>query len=663
MLEHARGGTDIMGRILPVGLILGMALANAAWAVDDKSPLIEKAAHFQQVLLERHWLDGLYVGIIDSPPPGAKVPLPHTVNQPGNVIHAGVWTGRYLGGVGYQYAVTKHPRVREIGGQILKALRILQEVTGKPGLLCRGYVKGHGPVVGWERDGADSKEWRQGQGQYADYRFYSDVSVDNFNAVLYGYAIYFDLAADEEQKRYIAYDVDRLMTHVLDNHCRIIDLDGEPTQYGHIGVDPDSARDEYYARRRSGFGGAAGRTSLRSELFLLADLLIAHHITGKVRYSDFYKKVIDRFKGNPDAGTNRPASTKASAPQRRRMDHSSQGQAYESLYNLIRYESDPELLARYRSWVSTMWETNWFEGNALFNYMALALLPEYRDAAQIAAKRAPTTPHSAEALQGARETLELYPVDRVMHPVMNSIRKDLEIIAAPGRGGATQARSRNPLPINVRPYDNEYAWKGNVYQLDGWLKPIVTAMQFARDDPKVAWFSDTTGAAYSTLDAGKSWQSVTNGMMGAGVQNLAPSPSRTFVVYAQTSAGVFLSRDGGLSWRLAPAGDRPAFTAYDFKRPLTLASGATLRINALDELVRSTDGGSTSQLAMNGWRIPRAKSLFQTPWGIIASGPGGAYRSADGQAWEELKLWREMETGPADFLHAYWMGRYYGFLQ
>ncbi len=63
---------------------------------------------------------------------------------------------------------------------------------------------------------------------------------------------------------------------------------------------------------------------------------------------------------------------------------------------MIRYEKDPELLARYRPWVSNMWETNWFEGNALFTYIALALLPEYRDAAQIAAKIAPTAPHAAE---------------------------------------------------------------------------------------------------------------------------------------------------------------------------------------------------------------------------------------------------------------------------
>src|SRR5262249_54255313 len=92
-------GDDIMKWMLLLGLILGMVQTNTVGAVDDKSPLIEKAAYLQQVLLDKHWPDGLYVGIIDSPSPRAKLPLPHTVNQPGNMIHAGVWTGRYLGGV------------------------------------------------------------------------------------------------------------------------------------------------------------------------------------------------------------------------------------------------------------------------------------------------------------------------------------------------------------------------------------------------------------------------------------------------------------------------------------------------------------------------------------------------------------------------------------
>ena len=159
------------------------------------------------------------------------------------------------------------------------------------------------------------KSGTKGKASTPTYRFYGDVSVDNFNAVMYGYAIYFDLAADEEQKRFIAYDVDRLMTHVLDNHCRIIDLDGEPTQYGHIGIDPDPSRDDYYARRRGGGLGGGTPASLRQELFLLADLLIAHHITGKPRYIEFYKQVIDRFKGMQARPPVVPANANANAPR------------------------------------------------------------------------------------------------------------------------------------------------------------------------------------------------------------------------------------------------------------------------------------------------------------------------------------------------------------
>ena len=64
--------------------------------------------------------------------------------------------------------------------------------------------------------------------------------------MLFGYAVYYDLAADPGQRRFIARDVDRLMTHLLENHCRIIDVDGEVTRWGHVGIDPDPARDAYY---------------------------------------------------------------------------------------------------------------------------------------------------------------------------------------------------------------------------------------------------------------------------------------------------------------------------------------------------------------------------------------------------------------------------------
>src|ERR1041384_6450102 len=121
-------------------LILLLAATCAAQSMEEKARIL------QRNLIEKHLVDGLYVSIVPAGPA-----VTHTVDDPGNVIHAGVWTGRYLAGVGYQYAVTKDPAIRKHGGELLMGLRRLQEATGKPGLLARGFVKGHGPVAGFER--------------------------------------------------------------------------------------------------------------------------------------------------------------------------------------------------------------------------------------------------------------------------------------------------------------------------------------------------------------------------------------------------------------------------------------------------------------------------------------------------------------------------------
>lgn len=644
---------------MSVALFGLMVLSLAVGAeVGDSSPLCEKAVWFERDLIDRHLIDGLFVSIVPVLPKG--VVHKHDVNEQGNVIHAGVWTGRYLAGVGYQYAVTHDPKVRQLGGDLLVGLRRLQEITGKSGLLARGYVRGHGPVEGYEREGRDSIEWHQGQGKFADYRWYGDVSVDNFNAVLYGYAIYFDLAADNEQKKFIAHDTDRLMTHLLENHCRIVDVDGDVTQWGHVGFDPDPAREADYKKSHpffKRFGMSLTKLPLQASLMLLPDLLIAHHITGKQVYRDFCDRVVAFYQANPEIRRRREPTPEVLA----RIDHSSEGQSFEALYNLIRYETNPQLLPKYRQWTADLWNMNWMEGNPLFAYMTMRILPDFKspiEANAIASKAPSMIPHGDESVRLAMDTLKKFPIDRVFRPVMNSIRPEIE----KNPHSRNEGRSTKPLPINVRPHDNEYEWKGNPYQLDGWLKPTVTAWAFAADDPKVAWFCDSAGHAYMTLDWPNDFRDVTVGTMGAAIRNLVASPKRTFVLHAQTDRGVLVSRDGGMSWRTAAATDSPKFDTPTFNQWKQLAKDAALRVNEKSELVRSADGGKTTTLAMSGWRIPRCTSVFVTPKGVIASGPGGCYQSTDGEHWTELKLWTEYEVGAADFLHAYWMGRYYGFI-
>jgi hypothetical protein len=283
----------------------------------------------------------------------------------------------------------------------------------------------------------------------------------------------------------------------------------------------------------------------------------------------------------------------------------------------MRYERDPDLLKRYREWLTALWDMNWMEGNSLFTFMTLALDKE--------------SPHREESLKLALDTLRLFPVDRVFRPVMNSLRKDIEQNSHADRQGSKQ--SAHPLPVNVRPLDNEYTWKGNPYQLDAWFKPIVTAFEVSCDDPLVAWFTDSNGRIYMTRDGWKSWSDLAGDLMGARVKNITASKTRTLVLHADTDKGAFITRDGGMSWRTAR--EAPAFPK---REPVAVRS-------------------------MKGWRIPIVQASFQTPRGVLASGPGGAYLSTDGENWTELKLWHEDETGAADYLHAYWMGRHYGFVK
>jgi hypothetical protein len=106
----------------------------------------------------------------------------------------------------------------------------------------------------------------------------------------------------------------------------------------------------------------------------------------------------------------------------------------------------------------------------------------------------------------------------------------------------------------------------------------------------------------------------------------------------------------------------PEFPSPRFEEWTKVSDKVWLKIDAEQRLLSSADEGQTSAPAMEGWRIPLARSLFATPWGIVAGGPGGTYVSPDARQWTELTLWPEQETGGADFLHAYWMGRYCGWI-
>jgi len=152
--------------------------------------------------------------------------LTHTVNETGKRHPCGSVDGTVSAGVGYQYAVTHSPQARRLGGEILHGFAHAAGSHGQAGLLARGYSKD----TGRSKTGSATEDSSNGSrpGKVCGLPLARRREVDNFNAVSFRLRDLLMISRRTPDRRNSsARDVDRLMTHLLDNHCRIIDVDGE----------------------------------------------------------------------------------------------------------------------------------------------------------------------------------------------------------------------------------------------------------------------------------------------------------------------------------------------------------------------------------------------------------------------------------------------------
>ena len=148
---------------------------------------------------------------------------------------------------------------------------------------------------------------------------------------------------------------------------------------------------------------------------------------------------------------------------------------------------------------------------------------------------------------------------------------------------------------------------------------------------------------------------------------------------------VFRSEDGGLTWNNALPRLYSRYVArYESGRDFLKGelqgqlSGLAVMPGDAKELLAATakgvmlskDGGENWVPSNEGLGIPIARSIFAPVGSTVYAGtPGGLYRSADrGRTWQDANLvliFRSnirREVGAADFLDAYWMGRFHNFI-
>lgn len=327
----------------------------------------------------------------------------------------GLWTQMYIAAEAFRYAVTKEADARANAKVGFEAMLRLESITGISGFHARSIIK-----IGEDIQPKDGEWHTTADGQW---RWKGDTSSDEIVGHYFGYALYYDLVADETEKEKIRGVITRMTDHILNNNFQLIDTDGKRTRWGwwapeDIWEDPDE-------------------TGLRA-LHLLAHLRTAFHITGNARYEQAYQELITKHRYHllmRNQKINYPG----------RINHSDDELAFLSYYPLLIYEKDAKLREVYLQSLERSWQVERPERNPLWNFIYAAC-------------------------SGAKEfdredsirTLREIPMDLIEWTVTNSHRLDVPMDLLADRFNRKQA-------LIVLPYDElpMTKWNGNPYRIDG----------------------------------------------------------------------------------------------------------------------------------------------------------------------------------------------------
>jgi hypothetical protein len=410
------------GRWLPDDHVTGIGFepgpSRAVWLETPKGysridykpmTLAEKSKAFVERVRARHVRHGLTA---DS---SLQTPGDLSTNRTVTNDNDGLWTQMYIAAEAFRYKVTGEADARDNARQGFKAMLRLEEITGIPGFHARSFIK-----IGEDIQPKDG-EWHDTPD--GKWRWKGDTSSDEIVGHYFGYAVYYDLVADEAEKQKIRGVVTRMTDHILNNNYQLIDVDGKRTRWGwwgpeEIWADPDE-------------------TGLRA-LHILSHLRAARHITGNQRYEQAYNELISKHRYHLLT-----RNQKINYPGR--VNHSDDELAFLSYYPLLNYETDPKLREVYVQSLERSWQVERPERNPLWNFIyAVGSGSKEFD--------------RNESLR----TLKEIPMDQISWTVTNSHRLDVPMDTLNDRFNSKQA-------LIVLPYDELpiRKWNGNPYRIDG----------------------------------------------------------------------------------------------------------------------------------------------------------------------------------------------------
>ena len=269
-----------------------IATSNGVSAIRRKQmTLASKQNYFYDVLMRRHIRDPWIAGQCRLPIGGDT-----TRWEPEDDDNDGEYTGNYLAMESFRYAATGSANAKENARKAFNFLKLLQEITGTDGFFARTIVPSDwksvhdGNKTFSERELADELvreprfkpvevRWRKSTD--GKWMWKGDTSSDEICGHMFGYFFYYELVADEEEKKIIRKHVSNIVDHLMKNNYTLTDIDGTHTRWGVWSPDKLNRDPEWQPDR-----------SLNS-MELLSFLKFAYHVSKDEKYQKEYLRLIN----------------------------------------------------------------------------------------------------------------------------------------------------------------------------------------------------------------------------------------------------------------------------------------------------------------------------------------------------------------------------------
>lgn len=453
-------------RWLPDNYINDIAVQNdgTAWFATKKgigqiSPLPmtleKKADHFTKQVEDRHVRDGFVAN--------CRLKKRYDTNSAESDIsdNDGLYTAMYGAAQTFRYAVTGDKNAKKLATRSFLACKRLVDITHDTGFPARVIIP-----IDWPQDvnkhysrefNANRKKkdpfWKDifprfVKSKDGKYLWKCDTSSDELAGHYFFYALYYDLVAEtENEKKQVREVVSAITDHLIRNGFYLRDWDGEATRWGNFSPD---YFDSVWGWDQRGLNA----------MMMLSFLNVAEHVTGNKKYAKTAQMLRDKYKYHVYA-----MQSKMYWPPGYVVEWDN-NLCLMSMYGLMKYEKNPELLLMYRiglehAWMSIsneqkpFWNSLYGAMNKKFDeiekngaYKSDNVFTQYPGYAEVAVKE---FSDSEPPVKDIKDALQKMPLDFINYQIDNTHRLDILLDTTPGhRENVGWLRDGKAIPIDER---------------------------------------------------------------------------------------------------------------------------------------------------------------------------------------------------------------------